>query len=101
MSDYIKREDAIDVIEITPFEDYGDYIRAREIIENLPTIEPKRGEWLWDKDAIDWNIGAWVCSNCHARNNNIPEIKTITPNSWSGSNFCPNCGARMKGADDD
>lgn len=61
-----------------------------------------QGKWIWNNDAIDWNIGAWICSNCHARNDNIPHSKKTIPLRWSGSRFCPNCGADMrKGADDE
>ena len=40
MSDLISRQVAIDAIEITPFDDYGDYMRARELIEALPSAQP-------------------------------------------------------------
>lgn len=41
MSDLISRQAAIDAIEITPFDDYGDYMRARELIEQLPSAQPE------------------------------------------------------------
>lgn len=75
---------------------------AKQIIMNAPSVSDRpQGEWIWDKDGIDWNIGAWRCSNCHGRNANLPNDETIIPLQWSGSNFCPNCGARMKGADNE
>lgn len=53
------------------------------VIANAPTIdiEPKRGEWIETK-------GGWKCAIC---------------DKWAGwaSDFCPNCGADMRGADDD
>ena len=39
MDDLISRQAAIDAIEITPFDDYGDYMRARELIEALPSAQ--------------------------------------------------------------
>lgn len=68
-------------------------------------VEPVRhGSWVWNNDAIDWNIGAWVCSECGRRNENIhagAPGKRITldcdPYIWAGSKYCPNCGARMDG----
>lgn len=64
-------------------------------IEEAPTIEPKRGEWIrhenprysYDREQGNVNAGVhYTCSEC----NYI---------SWT-HNYCPNCGARMKGASD-
>ena len=113
--DLIKRSDAIEAIELVDWyhqnrnkdivsgansREHQAWYKAEDIYEALeavPAAKPKRGKWIWDKDAIDWNIGAWVCSNCHARNDNIPYSEIIIPLRWSGSNFCPNCGADMRG----
>ena len=45
-------------------------------LKELSTIEPKRGEWIDTK-------GGWKCTAC---------------DKWASfaSDFCPNCGARMK-----
>ena len=51
-------------------------------IEHQPTIEPKRGEWIVKQS------GFAECSVCEQH-------------YFSDYNFCPNCGARMKGADDE
>ena len=40
-TDCISRQAAIDAIEITPFDDYGDYMRVRELIEQLPSAQPQ------------------------------------------------------------
>lgn len=55
-----------------------------------------RAHWYWDKDGMDWGIGAWRCSAC----------KTMSPMWWnadrgspmhkSGHRYCPNCGADMR-----
>ena len=72
---------------------------AQDIINKAPTIEPKRtdgrkcGEWIdreqcqVDEDGYD----VAICSNCK-------EEITIDPRH---DNYCPNCGAQMKGADDE
>lgn len=39
MNDLISRQAAIDVIETTSFDDYGDYVRIRELIEELPSAQ--------------------------------------------------------------
>jgi hypothetical protein len=41
MTDLISRQAAIDAIENTPFDDYGDYMLAMKLIEELPSAEPK------------------------------------------------------------
>ena len=40
-TDCISRQAAIDAIETTSFDDYGDYVRIRELIEELPTVQPE------------------------------------------------------------
>ena len=101
MSDYIKREDAINAIERTWINGTSlcSADKAEEIIKSLPSadvVERKRGEWIWDKDGMDWNIGAWRCSECGSRNANIGCNGNENPMLWSGSRFCPNCGADMR-----
>ena len=66
-----------------------------EELQNLPPVTPTRphGEWI--------NIGSTIgliddyrCSIC----NHKPERKEIKGTwGWSFTNFCPNCGADMRG----
>lgn len=66
--------------------------------EEFGRNELKHGYWVWDKNGMDWNIGAWRCSECGARNSNIGSSGTPmldNPMNWSGSKFCPNCGVKM------
>ena len=57
---------------------------------------PKRGEWIWNPDGIDFGIGAWVCGNCRTKPNTFWEgMHDIKPLRFSGSRYCPNCGADM------
>ena len=53
----------------------------------IEVIEPKRGEWVADIE----HQYHYRCSNCGILAESECKI-------W---NFCPNCGARMKGADDE
>lgn len=56
-------------------------------INDAPTIEPKRGEWIVDEEQ-----GTSTCSACG--------IVWQFTDGTNGSDFCPNCGARMlKGAE--
>ena len=60
--------------------------------------EPKYGEWELDPNGMDWNIPAWRCSECGFVANYIGvEVNGLSnsPMNWAGSNFCPNCGAKM------
>lgn len=115
MSDYIKREDAIKAmcsmcptnkfihgtcqyllngecaeindLKTIPFADVVERSeheeKVNEIIFAHKDWKPiKRGEWISD------GVAGFKCCSC---------------NEWSPyfSDFCPNCGARMKGADDE
>ena len=66
--------------------------------ENIPTKtirEDVQGTWKWDHNGMDFNLGAWVCSNCSMRNNCLPLNENMDPFMFPGSKFCPNCGAKM------
>lgn len=51
---------------------------AFDLIDNAPTVERPQGEWIEDSGNI-------VCSHCH----------TIW--LYFRTDFCPNCGADMRG----
>ena len=54
-------------------------------IENAPTIDRPRGEWIETDNR--WGVGKWRCSNCGDY-------------SCSRYDFCHYCGAKMKGGDE-
>ena len=61
-------------------------------VVNAPTIEPKRGEWIDIEPRLNRRrVNKYKrCSHCGF--------------SWArpfDDNYCPSCGARMKGADDE
>jgi hypothetical protein len=93
----IKREDAIKAIE-----EHGKrlsrtwgrkYTKAHEAIvldcigalKDIPLAENK-GEWIGKGDYEAISVKCSICGR---------------DNGLNASNFCPNCGARMKGADDE
>ena len=72
--------------------------QVREIIDNAPTIdavEVVHGEWIDAEIPLEsgGSMPIQVCNLC----------KTFYPLAYTGGGhrFCPNCGARMKGADDE
>ena len=62
-------------------------------LKELKTDRPQ-GEWIFKptfpNDKSEFPMGSLVCSVCGSHHSNS------TP-----CNYCPNCGARMKGADDE
>ena len=57
---------------------------AIELVHSIPSADRPQGEWIFD----DPLRADFECSECLERSN------ICTP-------FCPNCGTRMKGADDE
>ena len=97
----IKKSDAIEAIEDTTWyhqnrnkdmvsgansDEHQAWYKADDVykaLETVPTIEPKRGRWI----PVDngHHVRCSECGRC----------------GFASDNFCPNCGARMKGADDE
>lgn len=115
MSRYIKFDDAVKVMACEMYaeaqsqgydaDDIEDFMpEATAWLNDAPSIdiEPKRGEWipctksglalteLMRREGQKWY--GYRCSNC----NHIYKGNALTD-----CNFCPNCGAKMKGADDE
>ena len=71
---------------------------ADMILNGVPTIEAVsvvHGEWKpFD---LKWGRSIWYCTACE-------EGVEVPCDIWTHKpiyNFCPNCGAKMKGADDE
>ena len=111
MSDLIKREDAIKAME----QRYEDILRTfkRKVkigekaivldmigcVKNLPSADRPQGKWIRDRY---WSRGVgmgeeygffYKCSMC--------EYEVESGYTRCGFNYCPYCGCRMKGADDE
>ena len=92
VTEYVEKQAAVEIAMQYCPDDDGSCSRAGEDIrglldelENLPPADVRpvvRGEWIGDGDCI-------ICSNCK------------TAYTFMGSNFCPNCGADMRGGDAD
>ena len=85
--DLIKREDAMQVAFLYPF--FSDALM--EEINAIPSADRPQGEWI-DRSDGGRILNPWwetyECSKCGQYGTRM----------W---NFCPNCGAQMKGADDE
>ena len=107
MSDLIKREDAIETIHnywkkrlnTLWTSDSQQIYKILEhnktlcnFIEAIPSADRPQGEWI---NKHEWANGFYEreCSICGA-------MKPILMHT-AKVNFCPNCGAKMKGADDE
>ena len=94
MDDLISRRSAIDAIMCEPTDaHYPSWYAER--LEQLPSAQPERikGHWI---DAVIPNdsggLPVIVCDKCN----------TFFPLQFGAShNFCPNCGADMRGENDE
>lgn len=95
MSDLISRQAVDDVIY-----DYSrscdvNYAQIMEYIDKIPSVENK-GEW--ERVSGGSFIDVYRCSKCKHEppKKPLPDIKTW---GWDFTDFCPNCGAKMKGSE--
>ena len=64
------------------------------VIQGMEATDRPQGEWMWHGDEDICN-----CSECGFE---IDATGCIEPMEYVGVfHFCPNCGARMKGAEDE
>ena len=92
MAEYIERETLIKRLEVTPILKYGIPTQTRDGIIDLvkkqtaaDVVERKQGHWWWVTEDI------YKCDNCGEK----AHVKEVMGKpDWE---FCPNCGAIMKG----
>lgn len=91
--DLISRDAAIDAVSEACFELRGVFGRCEDALKALPSAQPERKKGRWIKVNGKTAINCSACYHC----------------SWSLSfedtvkrfNFCPNCGADMRGEQDE
>lgn len=69
------------------------YWALMERIKALPSAERKKGKWIEMDDG--WDGEYFVCSEC-----GCPWTLIEGSPEDNGMNFCPNCGAEMRGEGD-
>jgi len=94
--DLIKRSDAIkDLCDISNNSDMpNDWHRGMSVaisaLYRVPSADRPQGEWFKDDE------GTFICSACGSGYKDQPTLMGKPMFKW-----CPICGARMKGADDE
>lgn len=89
MQDTISRQQAIEAVQNRHFMLSKEKVLLINDLEKLPSAQPKRGKWIYKTDLITAPTGYWECSECKEGRLLYEE------------NFCPNCGADMRGEQDD
>ena len=94
-TDTISRQAAIDAAALSAAEWDGMYVQdingsIRKALEDLPSIQPERKTGYWIP--VTHSRGGHECNRCH----------DYAPSYQNGdeylANYCPHCGAYMKGA---
>ena len=95
MSDLISRQAAIDAFDSYILDETTDLNgnTVREVLEKMPSTQPerKKGKWIHDKDDT---LLSGYCSRCGWES-------IIMETDVADMPYCPNCGADMRGEDDD
>ena len=94
MNDLISRQAAIDAIK----REIWDKHRAKDIIDticNIPSAQPerKKGEWIYKND-----LKQFFCNQCGEPSLTDDDVYIY---DMPFPNFCPNCGADMRGEKDE
>lgn len=90
MSDLISRKAAIDITWDNPsyYDPLNVLTEVREKIRALPSAEPERKKGTWIHQT---KFGRIECDQCGK----------VYRNAFTQKNFCPNCGADMRGEQDE
>lgn len=90
MDDLISRQDVIDACT----DRHGICIAKQRLLE-LPSVQPEREKGKWLKAGTRMGIPLFECSLCECGD----EVPTVM--GKPSYNFCPYCGADMRGCDSD
>ena len=93
MADLIDRQAAIDAVNSLTYP--SSLVDVKRKLVDLPSadaVEVRHGHWIHDGLDIPHGVDWMHCSECGNRNVYCPAAMT---------NYCPNCGARMDGEQDE
>lgn len=87
----------------TKLPDRQEFLAKGSFIEE-PLSRPKEGEWIMDENPHDGDCRCSVClvaiDAMHERNHKL--LNALTGGKWwTFYHYCPKCGAKMKGANDE
>ena len=100
LMEYIEREAAIIGLAASSLMPHqiDDAAEAIQLVPAADVVPVRHGRWVWNPNGMDWGLGAWVCSECHAKPETWWEAdEKYNPYRCSGGHFCGNCGVRMDG----
>ena len=101
-NDCISRAEAIDAIDSVLVEDESCKVWFKLALQNLPSAQPerKRGRWIYGEDNPGTGRDGWFCSECEHFEmwDYSVDMKSAELNL---PNYCPNCGADMRGEQDE
>lgn len=94
--DLIKRSDAIKIMDC---EMYAEAQSQGYEVDSIEDFMPEAKAWMNDAPSADRPQGEWI--HDYHFGLALPEHKCSVCGEWeysdTESNYCPNCGARMKG----
>ena len=105
MSDLIRRSDAIKAIDELPnayngWSDAYDKAYIIDTLEEVPSAD-RKGKWIPHPTEREWDVCTVCGIGCKRREIEYDTYFEMTYVTEYGYSYCPNCGAKMKGADDE
>jgi len=103
MSDYIKRDDVIDILLSDKVDMSPAFVGVANVLGNLAQFEVYNDACdnhidlvnkLPASNVVELKIGKWLQKQI--RGDTYPVCSVCLSQAWDEENYCPNCGARME-----
>lgn len=85
------------VTEVLPRRAFKTKQDIQDFLDNIPTVDVvpvRHGHWIWHEEEFEYE-----CSACHYRFDYNHTFE-IFDHGFQYANYCPNCGAKMDGGED-